>query len=68
MLILKFCPSVKRAERPEKAQDTVRGARFIKIPVKLVASILLRRWKLRLVVPGTDLSQSAIRRTQPTKQ
>ena len=40
---------VKRAERPEKVRDTVRGARIIKSPVKL--SPLRRQWKLRLVMP-----------------
>jgi len=59
---------VKRAERPEKVRDTVRGARIIKSPVKLFATTLRRRWKLRLVVSEMDLSHSACRRTQPTKQ
>src|SRR6266498_4784753 len=36
MLILRFGPIVKRAERPEKARDTVRGARIIKSPVNLL--------------------------------
>jgi len=68
MLILNCFPIVKRAERPEKVRDTVLGARLIKSRVKLVASTLRRRWKLRLVKSGTDLSQSADRRTQQTKQ
>src|SRR5258708_24665084 len=60
MLILNCFPIVKRAERPEKARDTVRGARLIKSRVKLVASTPRRRWKLRLVIPGTDLSRSGV--------
>jgi hypothetical protein len=74
MLILNCFPIVKRAERPEKARDTVRGARLIKSRVKLVPSTLRRRWKLRLVIPGMDSSQSAGAlnpesfRGQPTKQ
>jgi hypothetical protein len=68
MLILNYFPILKRAERPEKARDTVRGARLIKSRVKLVPSTLRRRWKLRLGVPGINLSQNANRHTQPTKQ
>jgi len=59
---------VKMAERPEKARDTVRGARIIKSPVKLSASTLRRQWKLRLVVSETDSSGSETRCTQATKQ
>jgi len=68
MFILNLYPIVKRAERPEKARDTVRGARIIESPVKLFASTLRRQRKLRLVVSEMDLSQSASRRTQATKQ
>src|ERR1044071_9228842 len=68
MLILNYFPIVQRAERPEKVRDTVRGARLIKSRVKLEASTLRRRWKLRLVMPGIGSSQSASRRTQRTKQ
>ncbi|PYL44500.1 MAG: hypothetical protein DMF42_00805 [Verrucomicrobia bacterium] len=68
MLILNLCPIVKRAERPEKVRDTVRGARIIKSPVKLFASTLRRQWKLRLVVSEMNFSQSASRHTQATKQ
>jgi hypothetical protein len=68
MLILNLFPIVKMAERPEKVRDTVRGARLIKSRVKLVPSTLRRRWKLRLVMSGMDLSQSANRHTQRTKQ
>ena len=68
MLILKCFPMVNRAERPENIRDTVRGARIIKSPVKLFASTPQRRWKLRLVVSKIDLSQTASRRTQATKQ
>ena len=68
MLVLKFFPIAKMAERPEKVRDTVRGARIIKSPVKLFGNTLRRQWKLRLVVSEMDLSQSASRRTQATKQ
>jgi hypothetical protein len=68
MFILNLYPIVKRAERPEKVRDTVRGVRIIKSPLKLFASTLRRQWKLRLVVSEMDLSQSANRRTQPTTQ
>ena len=66
MLVLKFFPIVKMAERPEKLRDTVRGVRIIKSPVKL--SSLRRQWKLRLVVSETDSSGSETRCTQATKQ
>ncbi|HEY2143376.1 MAG TPA: hypothetical protein VGH06_03395, partial [Candidatus Udaeobacter sp.] len=65
---LNLYPIVKRAERPEKVRDTVRGARIINSPVKLFRNTLRRQWKLRLVVSEIDLSQSASRHTQATKQ
>jgi len=66
MLILRFSPIAKMAERPEKVRDTVRGARIINSPVKL--SPLRRQWKLRLVMPEMDSSRSETRCTHATKQ
>jgi len=52
MLILRFDPINKWAERIEGC--TVRSAPIIQSPFK--QGTLRRRWKLRLVEPGLDLS------------
>src|SRR6266849_4428199 len=66
MLILKFEPIVKWAERIDRC--TVRGARITQSPFKQFTSTLRRRWKLHLVEPEMDLSRTVSRRGQPTKQ
>jgi len=52
MLILMFSPIIELAERIERC--TVRSAPIIQSPFK--QGTLRRRWKLRLVEPGLDLS------------
>ncbi|PYJ10723.1 MAG: hypothetical protein DMF06_05400 [Verrucomicrobia bacterium] len=63
MCILKFYPIVIWAERIGRC--TVRGARTKK--QSLVCN-LRRRWKLRLMAPGSISNTMALRVSQPTKQ
>src|SRR5579884_2130289 len=57
MLILTFEPSVKWAERIKGC--TVRGAPIIQSPFQKITGTLRRRWKLRHVRPGINLSRTA---------